>query len=93
MAMKGCFSSPNTGSLLLFFGYFLLISGFIYDLIMEPPSMGSVQDPTTGTLRPVAFQQGRVTAQYLFEGITGGFMCILGSFSFLLLERATHKFM
>lgn len=34
--------------------YFLLGAGFIYDLIVEPPSMGKVVD-AHGNLRPQAF--------------------------------------
>ena len=29
--------------------YFLVVSSFIYNVIVEPPSFGSMQDPVTGT--------------------------------------------
>ncbi len=39
----------------LFFSYFLVLSGIIYDVIVEPPSIGQVQDEKTGAMKPVAF--------------------------------------
>ena len=32
----------------VFLSYFLVLSGLIYDVIVEPPSIGSEQDPATG---------------------------------------------
>ncbi len=39
----------------LFFSYFLVMSGIIYDIIIEPPGIGSTQDPVTGQHKPQAF--------------------------------------
>jgi hypothetical protein len=39
----------------LFFSYFLVISGIVYDIIMEPPGIGATQDPVTGQNKPQAF--------------------------------------
>ncbi|KAK8301263.1 hypothetical protein V6Z12_D04G010600 [Gossypium hirsutum] len=40
--------------------YFMVVSGFVYDVIVEPPGIGSTQDPATGAVRPVVFLPGRV---------------------------------
>lgn len=29
--------------------YFLIVSGVVYDIIVEPPAIGQAQDPRTGT--------------------------------------------
>jgi hypothetical protein len=34
----------------LFFFYFLIVSGVLYDIILEPPSMGSAYNKATGRL-------------------------------------------
>ncbi|KAI4380582.1 hypothetical protein MLD38_006757 [Melastoma candidum] len=39
--------SPMTVFTLLLLTYFLVVSGFVYDVIVEPPSIGSSQDPST----------------------------------------------
>jgi hypothetical protein len=41
--------------------------GLIYDVIVEPPSMGSTTDEH-GHSRPVAFMQYRINGQYIMEG-------------------------
>ena len=42
--------------------YFLVTGGIIYDVIVEPPSMGSTTDER-GHSRPVAFMQYRINGQ------------------------------
>ncbi|MFQ6647324.1 hypothetical protein Gotur_021233 [Gossypium turneri] len=54
--------------------YFMVVSGFVYDVIVEPPGIGSTQDPATGAVRPVVFLPGRVNGQYIIEGLSSGFM-------------------
>ncbi|KAK8598023.1 hypothetical protein V6N13_095415 [Hibiscus sabdariffa] len=56
----------------------MVVSGFIYDVIVEPPGIGSTQDPATGAVRPVVFLSGRVNGQYIIEGLSSGFMFVLG---------------
>ncbi|PRP78606.1 hypothetical protein PROFUN_13555 [Planoprotostelium fungivorum] len=73
----------------LFFSYFLVISGIIYDVIVEPPAMGSELDPVTKKGRPVAFLKWRVNGQYIIEGLTAGFMFGLGGLGFIFLDRAS----
>ncbi|XP_035554402.1 oligosaccharyltransferase complex subunit OSTC-like [Canis lupus baileyi] len=43
--------------------YFLITGGIIYDVIVEPPSVGSMTDEH-GHQRPVAFLAYRVNGQY-----------------------------
>ena len=48
--------------------YFLVTGGIIYDVIVEPPSIGTANDDL-GRSRPVAFMQYRVNGQYIMEGL------------------------
>lgn len=84
--------SPMLMFALVFASYFLVISGIIYDIIVEPPSMGSTQDPTTGAVRPVAILQWRVNGQYIIEGLAAGMLFAVGGTGFILIDRACQKF-
>jgi hypothetical protein len=88
--------TPQLPSPMLVFGlvlltYFLVISGFVYDVIVEPPGIGSRQDPLTGAVRPVVFLPGRVNGQYIIEGLSSGFMFVLGGLGIVMLDFATDK--
>lgn len=72
---------------LVLFSYFLVTGGVIYDVIVEPPSIGSQTDDH-GHSRPVAFMQHRVNGQYIMEGLASSFLFTLGSLGFIILERA-----
>nr|XP_043629002.1 putative oligosaccharyltransferase complex subunit CG9662 [Erigeron canadensis] len=80
--------SPMTVFSLILITYFLVISGVVYDVIVEPPGIGSTQDPRTGTVRPVVFMSGRVNGQYIIEGLSSGFMFVLGGVGIILLDLA-----
>lgn len=69
------------------FSYFLVTGGLIYDVIVEPPSIGSQTDDY-GHSRPVAFMQYRVNGQYIMEGLASSFMFTLGALGFIILERS-----
>ncbi|KAI4376836.1 hypothetical protein MLD38_014551 [Melastoma candidum] len=71
--------------------YFLVVSGFVYDVIVEPPGIGSSQDPSTGSVRPVVFLPGRVNGQYIIEGLSSGFMFVLGGLGIILMDLALDK--
>ncbi|TYI31572.1 hypothetical protein ES332_A05G459700v1 [Gossypium tomentosum] len=71
--------------------YFMVVSGFVYDVIVEPPGIGSTQDPATGAVRPVVFLPGRVNGQYIIEGLSSGFMFVLGGIGIVLLDLALDK--
>eukprot|EP00753_Platysulcus_tardus_P021291 PLAT8793.1.p2 GENE.PLAT8793.1~~PLAT8793.1.p2 ORF type:complete len:151 (-),score=60.97 PLAT8793.1:365-817(-) len=83
--------SPMVAFGIAFASYFLVLSGLIYDLIMEPPSIGSRIDPATGAQKPEAFLPGRINGQYITEGLTAGFMFCLGATGFILLDRSAQK--
>jgi len=77
---------------ILFASYFLVISGIIYDIIVEPPSIWSHQDEVTGSIKPVAFLAYRVNGQYIIEGLSAGLLFCIGGAGFILLDRANQKF-
>lgn len=83
--------SPMTVYALILLTYFLVVSGFVYDVIVEPPGIGSTQDPITGTIRPVVFMSGRVNGQYIIEGLSSGFMFVLGGIGIVMLDLALDK--
>ncbi|KAM1499907.1 hypothetical protein PS1_022964 [Malus domestica] len=44
--------SPMTVYALVLLTYFMVVSGIVYDVIVEPPGIGSTQDRLTGSVRP-----------------------------------------
>ncbi|RZF44290.1 hypothetical protein LSTR_LSTR006840 [Laodelphax striatellus] len=73
---------------LVLFSYFLVTGGIIYDVIIEPPSVGSTTDEH-GHSRPVAFMPYRVNGQYIMEGLASAFLFSLGGLGFVVLDQ-TH---
>ncbi|XP_071438561.1 oligosaccharyltransferase complex subunit ostc-B [Hetaerina americana] len=69
--------------------YFLVTGGIIYDVIVEPPSVGSTTDEH-GHSRPVAFMPYRVNGQYIMEGLASSFLFTLGGLGFVVLDQ-THS--
>jgi len=69
--------------------YFLVTGGIIYDVIVEPPSIGSTTDEN-GHSRPVAFMQYRVNGQYIMEGLASSFLFTMGGLGFVILDQ-TNK--
>ena len=57
------------------------IGGIIYDVIVEPPSVGSTTDEH-GHTRPVAFMPYRVNGQYIMEVFMTcpNYLCLLNRF-------------
>ncbi|KAL0346913.1 UNVERIFIED_CONTAM: Oligosaccharyltransferase complex subunit OSTC [Sesamum calycinum] len=76
---------------LILLTYFMVVSGIVYDVIVEPPGIGSTQDRYTGAVRPVVFLPGRVNGQYIIEGLSSGFMFVLGGIGIVLLDLALDK--
>jgi len=66
--------------------YFLVTGGIIYDVIVEPPSVGSTTDEN-GHSRPVAFMPYRVNGQYIMEGLASSFLFSLGGLGFIVLDH------
>lgn len=59
-------------------GVLLLITGgIIYDVIVEPPSVGSMTDEH-GHQRLLAFLAYRVNGQYIMEGLSSSFLFTVG---------------
>jgi hypothetical protein len=73
----------------LLVSYFLVTAGVIYDIIVEPPSVGSTTDQY-GHHKPVAFMAWRINGQYIMEGLAAAFMFTLGGLGFILLDQ-TNK--
>ena len=69
--------------------YFLVTGGIIYDVIVEPPSIGSTTDER-GNSKPVAFMPHRVNGQYIMEGLASSFLFTLGGLGFVILDQ-TNK--
>jgi hypothetical protein len=72
----------------MYISYFFVLSGVIYDIINEPPSIGSVRDER-GRIRPQAIMEYRINGQYMIEGFTAGFLFCLGGLGFIGLNLAT----
>ena len=68
---------------------FFVSGGIIYDVIVEPPSVGSTTDEH-GHQRPVAFMPYRVNGQYIMEGLASSFMFSLGGAGMIILDQ-THN--
>ena len=83
-------SSMTVFSLVLL-TYFMVVSGIVYDVIVEPPGIGSTQDPYTGSVKPVVFLPGRVNGQYIIEGLSSGFMFVVGGVGIILMDLALEK--
>ncbi|XP_068112549.1 oligosaccharyltransferase complex subunit ostc-like isoform X2 [Hyperolius riggenbachi] len=64
-----------------------MLTGIIYDVIVEPPSVGSMTDEH-GHQRPVAFLAYRVNGQYIMEGLASSFLFTMGGLGFIILDRS-----
>jgi len=76
---------------LLFAAYSIIMSGIVYDVINQPPSMGSERDPATGAIRAVAFMPNKINGQYLLEGFAAGSFFAVGGFGFMLLDMSNSS--
>jgi len=81
---------PMTVFAVVFLSCFLVFSGIIYDLINEPPSIGTQQE-ANGAVKPVVFLPYRINGQYIIEGLSAGFLFVLGGFGVILLDKANAK--
>jgi hypothetical protein len=79
--------SPMLVFAFVLFSYFLVTGGIIYDVIVEPPSIGSTTDER-GNSKPVAFMQYRVNGQYIMEGLASSFLFTFGSLGFIILDKS-----
>lgn len=83
--------SASVVFVLVFLTYFLFLSGIIYDVITETPSVGGMRDPRTGAIIPQAILKGRINGQYIIEGLVAGFLFCLGGVGFMLLDRSVSS--
>ncbi|KAL3743961.1 hypothetical protein ACJRO7_013244 [Eucalyptus globulus] len=83
--------SPMTVYALVLLTYFMVVSGIVYNVIVEPPGIGSTQDPHTGSVRPIVFMPGRVNSQYIIKGLSSGFMFVLGSVGIVLMDLTLDR--
>ncbi|XP_065670091.1 oligosaccharyltransferase complex subunit ostc isoform X2 [Hydra vulgaris] len=67
--------------------YFMVTGGIIYDVINEPPSIGSTTDEH-GNSKPVAFMPYRVNGQYIMEGLAASFLFTAGGLGYVILDKA-----
>ncbi|XP_014666525.1 PREDICTED: oligosaccharyltransferase complex subunit OSTC-like [Priapulus caudatus] len=81
--------SPMVMFSLILVSYFLITGGIIYDVINEPPSIGSTTDES-GHSRPVAFMPYRINGQYIMEGLASSFLFTMGGLGFVILDQ-TNK--
>ncbi|KAK9398780.1 Oligosaccharyltransferase complex subunit [Crotalus adamanteus] len=79
--------SAMTVYALVVVSYFLITGGIIYDVIVEPPSVGSMTDEH-GHQKPVAFLAYRVNGQYIMEGLASSFLFTMGGLGFIILDRS-----
>ena len=79
--------SPKMVFFMVLFTYFLITGGIIYDVIVEPPSIGSTLDEN-GHSKPVAFLPYRVNGQYIMEGLASSFLFTIGGLGFIILDQS-----
>merc|ERR1712039_1011074 len=79
--------SPNQMLFMVLLSYFLVTGGIIYDVIVEPPSIGSTTDEQ-GNTRPVAFMPYRVNGQYIMEGLAASFLFTVGGLGYVIIDKA-----
>ncbi|XP_053959115.1 putative oligosaccharyltransferase complex subunit CG9662 [Anastrepha obliqua] len=80
--------SPMAMFSIVLLSYFLVTGGIIYDVIVEPPSVGATVDEH-GHSRPVAFMPYRVNGQYIMEGLASSFLFTIGGLGFIIMDQ-TH---
>lgn len=83
--------SATTVFFLVLASYYLVFSGIIYDVIVEPPSIGSHRDEG-GSVKPVVFLQYRINGQYIIEGLAAGLLFVLGGVGIIILNKVRFFF-
>lgn len=64
---------------------FLVTGGIIYNVVIEPLSVGSATDEH-GPQRPVAFWTYKVNGEYIMEGLACSFLFTMGGLGFIILD-------
>uniref|UniRef100_A0A183C9B2 Oligosaccharyltransferase complex subunit n=1 Tax=Globodera pallida TaxID=36090 RepID=A0A183C9B2_GLOPA len=81
--------SPMQMFFFILITYFLVSGGIVYDVINEPPSIGSTVDER-GNNRPVAIMPYRVNGQYIMEGLVASLMFCLGGIGIVILDKCNQ---
>jgi hypothetical protein len=74
----------------LLLSYMLVTAGIVYDMINEPPAIGSAPD-ANGKVRPVTVLPHRINAQYIIEGLSAGLLYCVGGIGFMFLLEASDR--
>ena len=74
---------------LVLWSYFLVMSGIIYDIINQPPSMG--QERVGNVVKPVAIMAYRLNGQYIIEGFSAGMIFVIGAGALIMLDVASKS--
>ncbi|XP_041052759.1 oligosaccharyltransferase complex subunit ostc-like [Carcharodon carcharias] len=77
--------SSMTLYVLVIISSFLITDSIVYDVIVEPPSIGSMTGEH-GHQRPVAFLAYRVNEQYIMKGLASSFLFTMGGLVFITLD-------
>ncbi|KAK2964213.1 putative Oligosaccharyl transferase complex, subunit OST3/OST6 [Blattamonas nauphoetae] len=82
------YKAPNYSivATILLFGAYFIYSGIFYDIINGPPSIGQERDERTGEYYPSVIARQGMSSQYVFEGLSAGFLFMLGGLGFILLS-------
>mmetsp|Transcript_41032 Transcript_41032/g.162284 ORF Transcript_41032/g.162284 Transcript_41032/m.162284 type:complete len:160 (-) Transcript_41032:107-586(-) len=86
--------SPGTNVLLpaSFLGYFVMLSGVVYDILLRPPIIGYSQDKYTGRVEPLFVLPDRLSGQFVLEGFVMGFTFLMGGAGLIyLMSSVKHK--
>eukprot|EP00689_Sawyeria_marylandensis_P003844 EC826568.1.p1 GENE.EC826568.1~~EC826568.1.p1 ORF type:complete len:169 (+),score=17.56 EC826568.1:24-509(+) len=71
--------------------YFFCLAGIIYDLINEPPSMGTERDEVTGRYHLVTVMKWRINGQYMIEGFFSAVLVLMSAFGVIFLYYSATK--
>ena len=75
---------------ILLITYFIIMSGVIYDMIIEPPAVGG-QMGADGVVRPESIMKGRQNGQYSIEGLTAGLFFIMIGGGMVMIDKGFDK--
>ena len=66
--------------------YFVVVAGFVYDIIMEPPGIGQELD-ANGIAHTRLIARGHGNAQYVVEGVFASFLFVAAAAGFVAMEH------
>ena len=66
--------------------YFVVVAGFVYDIIMEPPGIGQEFD-ANGIAHTRLIARGHGNAQYVVEGVFASLLFVGAAVGFVAMEH------